>query len=378
MNINRNNYEEYFILYLDNELGMDERRSVEEFAKANPDLQEELDLLLQTKLTPDNHIVFENREDLLFSDSDPVIDLTNYEEWLVLYTDNELNPIQRTAVEQFAASYPHVKVELDLYLQTRLQPEAVIFDDKKALYRRDEKARGIVWWKVAAAAAVLFAIGTTTLMIVNRGGNAPEERIAAKPIQKKETRSTTPVISNDTKPGDSQQTDITTEIEQPVVKTGEAAAMAKRESPSQATKKVVPSITTKEDDLIVANKATKTLPNDLNIAVKTNEHANSKIITDINANIQPIDIVNIPDRQLHKNISDKVPVTQHPSETYIKADEPANPEDDNFIYANQGSGKKSKLRGFLRKVTRTFEKNTDIDATDGDDRLLVGGLAIKL
>jgi hypothetical protein len=43
------------------------------------------------------------------------------------------------------------------------------------------------------------------------------------------------------------------------------------------------------------------------------------------------------------------------------------------------SGKSNKgIRGFLRKVTRTFEKRTNIKATDDDDRLLVAGLAIKL
>jgi hypothetical protein len=41
-------------------------------------------------------------------------------------------------------------------------------------------------------------------------------------------------------------------------------------------------------------------------------------------------------------------------------------------------GKGGGFRGFVRKITRTFEKNTNIETTDGDDRLLVAGLAIKL
>ena len=45
---------------------------------------------------------------------------------------------------------------------------------------------------------------------------------------------------------------------------------------------------------------------------------------------------------------------------------------------DEDDGRKNKLRGFFRKVTRTFEKRTNIDPTDNDDRLLVGGLAIKL
>ena len=44
----------------------------------------------------------------------------------------------------------------------------------------------------------------------------------------------------------------------------------------------------------------------------------------------------------------------------------------------QNDGKKNKLRGLFRKAARTFEKRTDIDPTDDDNRLLVGGFAIKL
>ena len=50
---------------------------------------------------------------------------------------------------------------------------------------------------------------------------------------------------------------------------------------------------------------------------------------------------------------------------------------DDADFAVAGGNKKNKLRGFFRKVTRTFEKRTNIDPTDGEDRLLVAGLAFK-
>jgi hypothetical protein len=62
-----------------------------------------------------------------------------------------------------------------------------------------------------------------------------------------------------------------------------------------------------------------------------------------------------------------------------KTSQPSDYANASFIEeAQQDDGKKNKLRGFFRKVTRTFEKRTNIDATDDDDRLLVAGLAIKL
>lgn len=65
MLINRHNYEEYFILYMDNELSADERRMVEAFAAKHPDLKDELDSLLQYKLEPDSNIAYAGKDELM-------------------------------------------------------------------------------------------------------------------------------------------------------------------------------------------------------------------------------------------------------------------------------------------------------------------------
>ena len=106
MNINRHNYEEFFLLYLDNELSSEERSRVELFVQENPDLGEELKVLLQSKVSPDNTIVFANKELLMKEAVGISINLQNYEEWLLLYTDNELSPAQRETVEKFATQNP--------------------------------------------------------------------------------------------------------------------------------------------------------------------------------------------------------------------------------------------------------------------------------
>ena len=49
MDINRDNYEEYFLLYADDELSKAERRMVEIFVKENPDLKEEFCMCTQHK-----------------------------------------------------------------------------------------------------------------------------------------------------------------------------------------------------------------------------------------------------------------------------------------------------------------------------------------
>src|SRR5580700_4276219 len=64
MDINRNNYETSFLLYLDRELGPAEMSKVEMFLSENPDLQKEFELLQQTIFLPEE-IVYGQKE-LLF------------------------------------------------------------------------------------------------------------------------------------------------------------------------------------------------------------------------------------------------------------------------------------------------------------------------
>jgi hypothetical protein len=65
MNINRHNYETFFLLYIDHELSVVERKAVDEFVQANPDLEEEL-VMLQQSILPTDRIVFEDKGSLLF------------------------------------------------------------------------------------------------------------------------------------------------------------------------------------------------------------------------------------------------------------------------------------------------------------------------
>jgi len=64
MEINRNNYETFFLLYLDRELNPSEMSEVEKFVNDNADLQKEFSLLSQTVLIP-SETVFDQKE-LLF------------------------------------------------------------------------------------------------------------------------------------------------------------------------------------------------------------------------------------------------------------------------------------------------------------------------
>jgi len=151
MNINRHNYEEFFLLYVDNELSAADRKAVDMFVKENTDLQIELNLLQQTVLKPADIVL--DKKDWLYMEAEP----TALQEDLLLYADDELSAIDRKIVEGLLMNDEAAQAEWNILQQTKLQPDAaVVFDDKASLYRR-EAARvvPIKWWRVAAAAVLL-------------------------------------------------------------------------------------------------------------------------------------------------------------------------------------------------------------------------------
>lgn len=372
MNIDRHNYEEYFILYVDNELGSEGRRDVEAFVQLHPDLQEELDMLLQAKLVPDQYVVFDNKEELMmFNGTLSSIDENNYEEWLMLCTDNELDEEQKRVVEIYAEHHPAVKNELALLLQTRLQPEEIVFPGKNVLYRREEKTRRIGWWKIAAAAVLLAAIATTTAVIISTNNTAKPTRpeIASTPEQK------TPAVKEQT-PGTMAQVDDKKEppaiqIPPTINADDNNNALAKIESndrlaanPVKQQNKKQQLVTKPEEEqpVIAANTTTTNQGTSINDPVNT-ERVRTDIIID--EFLEETALTKSKDRHIIPAVTTIAPKTYN-----IRTD-----TQEDFV---QNDGKKTILRGFLRKVTRTFEKNTRIDATNDDDRLLVGGLTIKL
>ena len=313
------------------------------------------------------------------------LSLSNYEEWLVLYMDHELTPGQKKTVEQFLTINPSIREEYNLLLRTKLQPEKIIFSNKESLYRREEYSENnrtriapFRWWRLAAAVLIL-ALGLTTVIVLKtKPSGTKGSEVATVPGNR-----ITPVVQpgkNEVVNGTSEKnipvnnTVATTDLKQditPVIKeTVNNTAVVKQKNTvikNQLSKNVFPE-TIKNEPVIAqtTEKPTNNLPVPLNNPnINKNDASNTTM-----ANVQlPKEITN------PKNMSTNVAVTNEPAtpSNIIQASYPGDQAD-----LDQSSGKKNKLRGFFRKVTRTFEKRTNIDATDDDNKLLVAGLAIKL
>jgi hypothetical protein len=166
MNINRLNYENYFLLYVDGELSSVEMQAVERFAAENNDLADELNMLLQTKL-PEEHYHFENKSSLQRTTS-VHINHINCEEQFLLYVDGALTVQENEETLVFVANHPQYQELFNTIQQTKLPIEQISFPYKDALYRKEEERKPVIimqWWKLAVAAAAIGIIALVGILV---------------------------------------------------------------------------------------------------------------------------------------------------------------------------------------------------------------------
>jgi hypothetical protein len=157
--INRNNYEEYFLDWLDGNLDGSLLPSFLHFLEENPDLAAQLREMEQLTLSPYCTPQISDKTSLKKKVlSQGGISGTNYEEKMVASMEGELSPHELGKLEEFIALNPALHYDLGLYLKTRLEPDMqVTYPGKEKLKHRP--ALYINLWRVAApaAAAVLLA-----------------------------------------------------------------------------------------------------------------------------------------------------------------------------------------------------------------------------
>lgn len=161
MPINRHNYEEFLLMYVDNELNLHQRMELELFIEQNPDLAAELTALQEAVLLPEPQVIFKGKESL-FKQENGQVTPENCEEQFLLYIDNELDVAGKTQVDSFLLQHPQQQAQFNLLQQTVLVPEAVVFANKQVLYRREKERRviPIAWTRLAVAAALLGVTAT--------------------------------------------------------------------------------------------------------------------------------------------------------------------------------------------------------------------------
>ncbi len=365
LNINRHNYEEYFLLYVDNELTAAEKKAVEEFVQQNSDLEEELVMLQQSILHPNKQVVFDNKEALLKNVPSGLINETNYQEYFVLYGDNELTNNEKDLTEQFVYKHPQYQEEFELIQQVKLIPDnSVVFPDKNFLYRSEESEKVVPfpWRKLAVAAVILLFMGGFGWFVANN--KTPDPQAAN---QGNRNNNLAAVDSGKTNPADqSTQQEVMVkqqveEKEKPTTNVAQTNTGTKKDDVAYTQKSNV------QKSMAVNNNPEKNtgisnnpeVPNVSLVSSRPERTLTAKDVTGTLATItRPAEVnVAVTERDEQEAISNlNIPTTQ-----IVYVDE--QPEEE--IYAdNNSTGSKRPLRGFFRKVSRVFDKATNADVNE--------------
>ena len=197
MQINRHNYEQFFLLYVDKELSATDIKAVDVFVKENPDLQIELAMLQQTVVKADD-IVLEKKDWLYMEE-----ELTALQENLLLYADDELTTPDKKSVEALLTNNKAALAEWNILKLTKLQPDmAVVFADKKSLYKKEGGGVvGFKWWRAAAAAVLLgfaFWAGVSVYKNNSKTTSGSTELVNNKKPQSQQTKTNVPVKNTTT------------------------------------------------------------------------------------------------------------------------------------------------------------------------------------
>lgn len=364
MNINRDNYEEYFLLYADNELSQEEKNVVEDFVKQYPELEEELLMIKLSVSRPNDECVLEDKS-FLFKETTKFINHSNYEETFVLYNDDELTVTERRETEEFLSANPSLKNEFALFQKTKLVPDDIaVFPNKRLLYKKENNGKviPIAWWK-ALAAAVLLGIGIWSGVAYLQRNNE-KLPVTVKNNTVEDTNKLSPLPNN-------------TKITQPInvvdgkeAKTQKQMLIVKRNN----TKPPIKSVPLPTGLPVVKNQ---TQPNNFpdRDIIKDNEKEKPIVqahnIDPIKENIDPDNSTNKISKENGLAIADKN-LGSKAITTSFASDE--NNNNNNYAFYNipQDKFNRSKFGGFLRKVKRIIERKiSPLNASKDKTELVV-------
>ncbi|MBP6687311.1 MAG: hypothetical protein KA160_05585 [Lacibacter sp.] len=349
MNINRHNYEEFFLLYVDNELTAGQRKIVEAFVATNPDLQEEFELIQQSTFTDDVKL----DEAFINSLLKPVGEESSIsEEQLLLYVDDELSADEKATVEKELVANTTLQKELQWLRRSQATPDtSIVFPDKSLLYKQAQPARVFSMnmnarrWSAAAAVVVLLG-SAMWLMLDGTKTTKPGSFIAADKSAVKENQSTKSLSVEDA---------VKKTLNEQKIEFGE---------PTAATE---------------STEKTKTPGSTSNTSVAT-------VNTNINSSSTTTPVVEEQVDLAKTSIDEKIVDEKIEAPSNISKTSTVQPIANNISYASYNSDvadeeedallnderqRRSGIAGLLKKAKRTLERKTGIQSSSSEIRFAV-------
>ena len=343
MLINRKNYEDFFLLYADGELCINEKKEVEEFIEANPDLKPEFDMLLATIL-PKEAFVFSQKSSL-YKKEIPDISM---QENLLLFIDGELPEKEMAGMNILLKTDDALHEEYTLLLQTKLAFEKTVFPDKQLLYRKEKSDPVILPYIRWAAAAVILGFG---LFVGLSRLNTNKEDVAVNNI------TPAPITTADVQPVKKDPIVLPHQVEKTPVALAKNTPVKISEINSLPTEPTVKNIPVKTKD----NSSSLKKPVDQELVKTDKKISPEQVLNPQTENIsQSIASVNIsPDNSIpvqENKISEKESAIPNAHSLVSVGSESPN----KIFYIDEDEVKRSRPFGFLKKAKRFVERTANL------------------
>ncbi|MDQ6889466.1 MAG: hypothetical protein M3Z56_04210 [Bacteroidota bacterium] len=372
--INRDNYEEYFLLYADNELTDNEKIEVLKFIRENKDLEDEFKMIQHTVCKPEINTILDDKSFLFKESEDSFITEKNYEDIFVLYHDNELTSDEKHRTELFLNIHPKFKNDFDLVASAKLIPDnSITFPKKQKLYRNEKAGRvvSLVFWRMLAVAMFigfgLWILGTyyqqkKELPVVVKNSTTVPKNSTRSLKEASEKKSSEKILPKENKPG-----------ENPIAEVTNIAGKKQMNQQIKPEKKVSPSLvkTSVKNKIIEVLQLKKPVEkNEPDVAIsvsKINDIPELKAIE--NNDVSPPTEINVKATK-NNNATTSDEIQAQPA-SYAMG---PNDKNENYVFYNITTEefKKSKVGGFLKKVKRIVERNNPITRLlSGDDKQVV-------
>lgn len=179
MAIHRNNYELFFIDYLDGQLSAEQESELMQFLQQNPDLREELEMMQDVPNISDlaaDDVVFPEKDQLKKEAAQQPLSGSHFADLCIAAVENDITTSQQTELNTLLKKHPEKKQDAELYKKTCLQADlSVQYPDKKALYRGKVIRLGTkkTIYRLVAVAAMLALIFTVPALWQLPGDKQP-------------------------------------------------------------------------------------------------------------------------------------------------------------------------------------------------------------
>ena len=131
MNINKNNYEAFFLDYHEGNLSPQQVADLLLFVEQHPELREEFESFENVTLDDLSTISFDLKSSLKKE-----ITLENREEYFIRSIENTLTPAEKNLLEAFIKQHPQFLKELELFQKTIVPADTtIVFENKEALQK---------------------------------------------------------------------------------------------------------------------------------------------------------------------------------------------------------------------------------------------------